>query len=536
MATTDRLEAKITVDASQAERELAGLAKKSEDAATAQGRLAEETRRAERALAEKARVADENSRILDRMRESSKGAALGLGNLREAGNKLKEGLEKQAAAVAILSSSMSTNNKEIDQGIKIVGNLAAVYGAGGPLGVALAGASFGVARLIEHWEKLIEVQRKAQDEQYAGIDKTSARRQELERQVRDLSERLEEKISPGRASRRAADEEIAANERRIEQIKDSLKWDTLRSGPEQQRAKAEIANLERVNGLLEMSIGLRRSLAQQVSARGDAATQAAEDGASSEGPTAAGLFTAGRRGRRAIALATAGDELEAEIDAVARRGMVHLERAREHKRLEEWMTQITEEETQKRTAAIEAQSRALASGISDVASIVADGVTGSIIGTEDAMSEMLGALARKAGGAIQLQGAETFAAGLGRALATAGADPTSYATMAGGAAMIAAGAAVSSGGPAAVSALLGIGGASGGSSGASGGSGSAATVGSPRRSGGGSDRGDMGSTSITIVYGGASGPTADQGADSVVRAMDLARRRGAGRDIRRHAL
>jgi hypothetical protein len=146
-------------------------------------------------------------------------------------------------------------------------------------------------------------------------------------------------------------------------------------------------------------------------------------------------------------------------------------------------------------------------------------VAESAAGQEAALASLLKAASQQAGGFVMLQGGQLIAEGIRNTFSVVTA-PLGAAQIAGGAGLVAAGAAIQAGGPLAVSSLLGQSG------------GGAPTAGAATADPGARARGprtmpgEGGGTQLTIVYGGLSGPTADDGARALKKGEQRARRRG----------
>lgn len=184
-------------------------------------------------------------------------------------------------------------------------------------------------------------------------------------------------------------------------------------------------------------------------------------------------------------------------------------------------TKIAKQEAAARAKVAETEAKEQAqmyAGIATaVATTTADLIAAGVTGQAAAFEAVLASASQAAGGFVMLEGAKIFAGGVAELITTAGASPHGWAMTAGGAALIGAGAAIQTGGPAAISALMGThtgGGASGGAA--------STDRGAPiERRSRGSGGGSTGGGGVTIVnQWGVAGPTADDQARSLRRAID----------------
>ena len=469
---------------------------------------------------------------LDAVRRSAESMGGGLeaasakaGKFQEAAAKMKEGLEKQAAAFAVLSQAMGNSNDTVSKTIAGVGQLAAAYGAGGPLAVALLAGGAAVQKLTQHWEDLTAAQDKALSSQFSAADKAIAESKKMQAEIARL--RKEQGIdveSPAslRAETERQREQVNA---RITELRAQLR--KVDATTEENRValtgelKQLIAQAEE-GGLLDRLLSLR--IAAIVKAQEKAAPKIQAAGAKGKAPLFE--YDAGDMSGAALDAALAAPtkaELESKKkleDAKTRyqreqSGFRMKDHEREHQHTMALLEKQAEREKQLADER-ERQAKQAADVAQTMAAAIGDFAAQAMTGQEDAFKNFLSAASRQTGGFIQLKGGELIAQGVASSLAG---NPAGVGQIAGGLTLVTAGAAVATAGPAAIGNMLGQTG-SGAPSGAPSARTERGTSGRSSQSGGG------GGTVINITYGGISGPDADRGADAVERAMKRAKRRG----------
>lgn len=130
----------IYIDAKQADAELGRLHTQAVSAAGSEKMLAEATTKATTTLKQQTAVTSEAAKSTETFRQRI--------------GKSAEGLSKQAAAISLVSSSLGESNGNVGKAVAGAGQLAAAYGAGGPLALALVGGLALVGQLTDHWKKL----------------------------------------------------------------------------------------------------------------------------------------------------------------------------------------------------------------------------------------------------------------------------------------------------------------------------------------------------------------------------------------------
>jgi hypothetical protein len=467
---------------------------------------------------------------LDQVRNSAKQ----LGGEKESLNKqllnMKERLEKGAGAFAALSLAMGNTNDTAGKVLSSVGQLAAAYGAGGPLALGLAAGASAVSALTKHWDDLIKKQDEAIAKQYAASDAILARSQSITNELRrltgadqvDRATAIRSDISTAEAQRQAA-------AMRMAQL----------TGPARD---AEYQEIDRLNKLISAMQNDLRKLEQIQK------INKPKPAGKTDGPKLkyGGYDSAG------MEAAYSGDTMSAErrqeLDKMEEEGLrgvlqvkyqQRLDAAKEHhaklmdeaKQAAEMEKQLVadvadmkkryDQEEQQRAKMLMAERVAQANQIgglaSQLAAASAQAAVAGIAGQEKAFEAFVASASAAIGGFITLKGGELLAVGITSTLA--GNVPMGAAQIAGGIGLVAAGAAVQAGGPAAVERLMG-------QAGGSAASGEAART---RGTGGGSrasSGGGSGGTVINISYNGISGPSADDGARALTRATRRAHNRG----------
>lgn len=211
--------------------------------------------------------------------------------------------------------------------------------------------------------------------------------------------------------------------------------------------------------------------------------------------------------------------LDIERDSARERNAIFKEQANERKR-------IADDEKRQQVETARAVGEGVGGALATTANATAVLMAAGAEERNQIAAELLAAESVRAGGAISLKGAELVGTGAAVALGSGGLlSPLAAAQIAGGVALIGAGAAIAVGGPAAIPQLLGVVGGVGGSVG-----GGAPrdrginTGGGRRRSRNSGEGSETGITQVTINYG-VAGPTAEDQARELNRRNLLAERR-----------
>lgn len=105
---------------------------------------------------------------------------------------LQQRLAPQAAAISNISATLGENAGQAGKAVAGLGQLAAAYAAGGPLGAGLAATSVGVTLLVQHWDDLIKKQDEALTRSFSGSDGASSLLQKARADVAALHATLSE--------------------------------------------------------------------------------------------------------------------------------------------------------------------------------------------------------------------------------------------------------------------------------------------------------------------------------------------------------
>jgi hypothetical protein len=447
---------------------------------------------------------------LDQVRTSAKQ----LGGEKESLNKqllnMKERLEKGAGAFAALSLAMGNTNDTAGKVLSSVGQLAAAYGAGGPLALGLAAGASAVSALTKHWDDLIKKQDEAIAKQYAASDAILARSQSITNELR----RLTGADQGDRATAIRSDISTAEAQRQVA----AMRMAQL-TGPARD---AEYQEIDRLNKLISAMQNDLRKL-EQIQKINKPKAPSAGGGSSATGSVSFRLGYADYTSTQDMEAAYTDDVSTQERLSEQRLDLYRLElaerkdmRERDHKAAMD----LADQEALRRQQMFEMQrenAMQLGGLASQLAAVSAQAAVAGVAGQEKAFEAFVASASAAIGGFITLKGGELLAVGITSTLA--GNVPMGAAQIAGGIGLVAAGAAVQAGGPAAVERLMG-------QAGGSAASGEAART---RGAGGGSrasSGASGGGTVINISYNGISGPSADDGARALTRATRRAQNRG----------
>lgn len=490
---------------------------------------------------------------------------------------LQQKMAPAAAAISGVSAALGDSAGAAGKAIAAVGQMVAAFGAGGPFAVAIVAATLAVNKLQQSWDDTIAAQDRALNAQYAGLAKSvalagasraavdSARERlasstgattkdsftglneefkpliaaaearvallrkniridgtsvdELNAQISDLGMSAADVLEQNRRNRES---QIKIGDREVAQLKEALQLnkDALRVEKQVARAAADKPVAKKALTAKE--------LARPMSISEDSAMWAAVEDArlKSEGEKSAVMWE------------MHDDEIERtkmmsnqKIESAARWYAVDLEMA---EAAEKAKTDIANKALDQRTKDAEAYGQISAGlvmqAMQGAASVVTAGITSGQDGAKVALASFLSEASTSAGGFVALEGAKILATGIGGALFSGGLNPLSIAQIAGGTALMGAGVAIQQGGPSAVNALLGLsGGASGGASGGTpGGASKKATSSSGvnRGSGsGGASSGGGGGLVVNVAYG-VTGPSPDETARAINRALRAGKENG----------
>lgn len=451
---------------------------------------------------------------LAKTRQSAEKLGGGLETLQQTFKKGAETLSKQAAAFATLSLAMGEQRNAAGKAVQGAAQLAAAYGAGGPLMLALQAGAGVVGMLTKHWDDLIVAQDAAIASSFSAADRVMARSRQISDELHKLrvaATGIDDREAAIRGDLASTQARLTARTGAIGQL----------TGPAQQEAIQEVIILKRQMATLERNLEQLKEITKLKGSSGGGGTAATGELSYRVHADYGDYDSAGIN-------AAYDERSKGELQAVQDLEDAKTRYMQEQSAIRLDLDKQTHDAMMANAALERAQLEADAQTYTQLAGSMAAalGALGAEVATgqNDALKHFLAAASQAAGGYISLEGGKMLAAGISELAFTGGISPHGWLLTAEGAALVAAGTAVSTGGPAAVQALMGI--ADSGSSGGGGGGGAARDpgIGGGRSGGHSSDYG--GRTTINITYGGMSGPTADQGAEAVVGALRRAGRRG----------
>lgn len=495
----------------------------------------------------------------------------GLEGMQKSAQALQQKLGPAAAAISGVSSALGQTGGQAGKVVAGVGQLAAAFGAGGPLGVAMVAASMGVDALNQHWQDLTKAQDAALQSIYGA---TQGYVKSLDDARSRLSSARQELATAARGGKELTPEE------RKQQLRTEAAGRIAAAEATLKQAQSQ-ADLSKAAALAE-DLGIRESQARlMISKRREADIRIATRALSVEKEALQTRINAisveetlAKRKEEAEAKEKAREAARAGVKVIPTgdvTGLLAKERGERLKMLQDFAAEAEQQRAEQARAAADAAEEAVRAEIADrekwdayeldlakakederlriekdaaaerkrireqeivdaqatygalvtsAAQALGTFVAESAAGQEAALQNLLKAASQQAGGFIMLQGGQLIAEGIRNSFAIATA-PLGAAQIAGGAGLVAAGTAVQVGGPLAISALMGQAGASGAAGRTSGGGDPGARARAPRTM-----PGEGGGTNLTIVYGGLSGPTADDGARALKKAERRAARRG----------
>lgn len=521
------LEYKIAVDAKQADAELARLHQSATTLAGSEDKLAASTTAATAALNKQGAAATKTAGFTEKWQKQA--------------GKLPDILGKQAAAISLVSSSLDGMGGSVGKAVAGAGQIAAAFGAGGPFAALLVGGIAVIDAVTAAATKSLEETDKAFDKFYANMDKAAIALAEQRRLVQAAADAG---MPAEVLAAKSVKERKAEQQAEIDRIKASM---AVSSTAEERAANAvAIRNRERAIELIDEET---KKLKGNKDALDSVAFRVKYLADQEDKRTKA--IAAGKKARE--------EQQRTEEDAVNRYLDAESEQAdREQKRVADnkaMLDDIHKDDTDARAlkkvaddadeqaakeraeriadnnAAFARQNREQAEAASaellDIEMEYANAAIGLFASsTTQLMADLIGGQEKafeKMGAHILAQSG-TFVVGKGIEAAADGAqrlfrgDPTGAIPLAGGLALVGLGAAMGGSG-AAWATQLGGGGAS-----SDRGPSSRGVPSGPSVAGNGST-----SNNVTIVYAGASGPTADHGA----RAVTDAQQRANDRQLRR---
>jgi hypothetical protein len=494
---------KIAVDAAQADAELARLHQSATTLAKSEDQLAASTTAATTALTQQG--------------DASASTAAKTETLRQRIGKLPDVLGKQAAAISLVSSSMEGQNGQIGKLVAGAGQMAAAYGAGGPFALALVGGMAVVAQLTDHWKSLNDEEERAIKLKYAGIDAASDEKAKLQARLVDLR-RQADPVAAAKADREstvAAIEKLRAQTRGLEVA--AMQYGVSKEDAVTMRARAGIQRDQL--DLMQEELDLRDKIAAKGKevVKTEKPRAAARAAAAVAGPdTLLADDAAARLAENAALAQQEVDERQRAQDAIDEIEEEALEaRLDREQRIadnnERFRTQNYNQAKEAAAALVAVQEEYANAAIGIFASSTTQLMADLIGGQEKAFEKMGANILAQSGTFVVGKGIEAAADGASRLIRG---DVTGAVPLAGGLALVGLGASMGGIGSAWAT-QLGGGGASGDR-----GPSSRGVPSGPATPGNGST-----ATNVTIVYAGASGPTADHGARAVTDATERARDR-----------
>jgi hypothetical protein len=530
--TTQDMRYAISVDAQQADAELARLHREATTLAGAENKLAASTTKATAAVVAQGNASDATAESTKKATaavvehgKATAATAAKTETLQQRVAKLPDVLGKQAAAISLVSSSLADQNGWVGKAVAGAGQMAAAYGAGGPFALALVGGLALVSAFTSHLEKLNREQDEAIASLYGPVEAAIEQRKKAERDIAELR-----RDAAGPETTRQAFErvqgEIDGVEKQIQALiasRNALKIGTSGYDEARQQHQLQIQQLQATIELLE----IKQNLEQGKAAKGTTLPKASGTSAKPEATVELNindLYGDSPENLQAFV------DRETARDEILQEG-IELTKAREKEKFEilERMEQDAEKE-RLRIAEKAAQDRE-ALRMSEVAQMqgyanLATGIVASagtqlvadLVGQQEQALERFGvSVMAQAGQALVSYGAQAIGRGI-LEMSSPATAPLAAASFAAGGVLLGAG--IGLGGVAG-----GLGTLMGGSSGSPGPSERGVSSGFSGGATGGS-----GGTNITIVYGGASGPTADHAARAVSDSVTRAGARGLNRD------
>ena len=517
---------RISVDAEKANAEMDRVRSSVLSLGGAEDKLTTSTAATTRAIEEQGVAASSTSAAMTTHTKATADASEKQVTFRERVGKSADVLGKQAAAISLVSSSLGENNGQVGKAVAGAGQMAAAFGAGGPYAAALVAGMALVSMFSTHLKELTAAQEASFQATFSAGDKVVSQRMRLERELSEMRKAVAGPETVAQAFERTQkDIDTAVQNLADARVRLNAERTHLDDGHDDRVAglNLEISQYGRIIAALESMQGLElRRTATSALPKPSAAspkTPAKETaplldlyGDSKESLAS---FIDAERERDAIAQTSAEEQQ-------ARSKMLY----EEYEALDKKRTSIFDEQSKKRKAIAknEAQSQAQTmSGYATTAAGIAAGAStqlvADIIGNQEMALERFGVtIMAQAGQALVSYG--TQALGAAALSASLGLFPVAATQLATGGVLLAAG--------------VGLGGVAAGLGSLMSPPGGGSDRGAPSRSstgsgGGSGSGGGGGGTSVTIVYNGASGPTADLGARGVVDAQDRAARRNLGR-------
>lgn len=515
-------------------------------------------------------------KALDETRSMAERLGGGIDRLKTGFGEIQKRVQPAAAAISSVSSALGTMNGEAGKAVAAIGNVTAAFAAGGPYAAALAAGVVAVDALSQSWEKQLQ----RQDAVIASVFNVS------QAYIRALNEARQRATSARAEFKEAArgGRELTPDERKKElEAEAAGRIAAAEAAVEQAKAQVDINKAQEVSLALEMTFSQARSLLEKqrtsniriaeralevekttlqtrinaISVSTIMAKKAEEEAAQNEylaeqiNAVATATKATGRadgkktgdasltflgqwKKEREAGLAAqreqeADDALEADISRMA-------DAAKATRDFEQLKTEITRdysdergqiiaEEAEKQKAVIEQRNSMLAATAMGMASTLASAseqlLTDIITGQEHATERFAAFIMQQAGQALISNGVQLIGEGTKNLLIG---NPMAAGQFVGAASLIGMG--VSLGGIATGVTHAAAGGKFGQKVPEKSTSDRSSDPGARARPSSGRMGGDSGGQAITIIYGGISGPSADDGARALRRASRRADKRG----------
>lgn len=491
-------------------------------------------------------------KALDETRSFAERLGGGVDKLQKGFGEMQKRLAPAAAAISGVSAALGQTNGEAGKAVAAIGQVAAAFAAGGPLGAGLAAGTFAVDALTQAWERELKAQNDAIEKQYGAVSKTF----DDIRKIREQNATLERSMMPAAwqesARRKEALGSIQAEIDAIGKRKAVTRDAVDQNNAEVRALEARRNELNKQFALLDKKATLDKTEGEQLEfnrKREEARAKAIAATAEARRKAAAELAAWGKkeleyyaeRGRVAQEAAA-----EAELRSFERSKKFRVggpipgdigtgagtpsDQLREFNKQAALSTALASDFGLAWTMAARDTAEAVG-GVAGVmrgaVGIAADGIsqltTDLITGQEHAV-ERFGALIMQQAGQSLISSGTSLAGKAIESALTPGFQPLAVAQGAAAAGLIAGGIAL--GGAATAVMHVAGGGTIGQKLPEKSTSGRGTDPGARARPAAGGRGGGDGGTNLTIIYGGISGPSADDGARALTKAARRANRRG----------
>jgi hypothetical protein len=513
------LKYEIRVDAGQADAELRRVH-------TSATTLAGAEREVDRAVSQ-------SNAALRQQGPAAKQAATGMQALQQQAKQASAVLGKQAAAIAILSQNIGEANGSVGKLVQGAGQMAAAFGAGGPLAAALVGGMALVGQLTKHLDETTAARDRAFDEKWRQIDEYSERVNTLRKRVQELNKVLD----PAQEFLDAQQRAINIQER-IDKLKEELSVRSKLTTEERKGIRDRIMLLENERkaneALVDAGISREREKidaaetakkSAEAEERRAKALERAKDARAEELQMAREFarswnydsldeddqrIAQENKARQEEKARITEENQRMEDEAAKRRQLIYLNALKDEEDAKKESKRRIEADNKRHLEEIAAQNQAYAMQATAIVAGASQQLISDLISGQEQALERFGlSIMAQAGQALVSYGIQAL--GAAAFSATTGNLPMAAQQAATGAGLVAAG--------------VGLGGVSAGLGNLMGGGGGQREQRLPGSMAAPQQTGNGGGTVIQITYAGASGPTADQGGRAVVEGLARAQRR-----------